>query len=575
MKPLLSSALVTLLISSILSSTFAIQINRSPPYVDLNSDFIKVPNAMVPPGFLLNKRQSPQTPTLPTEASACPWTFDGTTAITGNVCTRSVASGLPNIRAIRFDDAGRLLALVSIPYSQVWLLFPSTDPTLPSYEMNRILLLDAEDLKLTHSINLHNGYLYASSSNSVYRWPYTADLTFLDPTKAQVVVKDMDAYYGRSGHIARTLVFDPTTSDDILYVHIGSASNIDPTSDAARVVRFNLSNNIPTGGFDFIRDGYVWADGLRNGMALAFDTQGRLWEAENGPDDLSRDDLTGNHDPTIGNYHQDSPVEEINLLDGPKTHYGYPWCFTAGNVTGSFVGDGDLLRGKQFAWPKTMNDGVHDDKWCQDLKNNRPPFAHIPAHTAPIDMFFLKKEDGCGLGSFSVPCDVVGNLFITLHGSWNRDVPAGYSFIMIPIDPTTNAISQSKDAIQTILTTKDFIHGSCQQGPTTHLFKSSPNTKTQSHSKTMAELSASTSQRILVQDDSDYIVDGDGDEFVGKPLDPILRRAYPKVLARQMQGSRRRCFRPTGVTVNKNTGTVFISSDNSGEIIEVGFVGGN
>ncbi|KAI8614491.1 hypothetical protein BC830DRAFT_383091 [Chytriomyces sp. MP71] len=400
-------------------------------------------------------------------------------------------------------------------------------------------------------------YLLASSSDAVYAWKYTCDDTKIDVERHQVLVRDINrGSPSKFNHQTRSLSFDPESG--YLYVSIGSVGNVDADSRAARIKRFNIFDDslsahtnssrlrkskkhrsnkvfqiqrrnvedsddegendrpelpVPEGGFDFVSDGELFADGLRNSIAQAWDSRGRLWEANNGPDNLAREDLhdysqksqgaTAKDDP-LGtpvpkDFHNDSPVEEINLLDEQGRFYGYPYCFTSGNVTLSF--DDDPIRGVQWAWQKGGLDGIHDDAWCRNVSNNKPPSAHLPAHTAPIAMTFLKEEDGCGkIKNVSFPCSLTGNLIVTLHGSWNRDIPQGYSVVMIPFEKGLPKPSQAGqfNSFVTLLKARD-LQNKCTNA------------------------NAGT------------------------------------------------CFRPTGVAVSKERGTLLVASDTTGELVEILF----
>ncbi|KAJ3112835.1 hypothetical protein HK098_007938, partial [Nowakowskiella sp. JEL0407] len=167
--------------------------------------------------------------------------------------------------------------------------------------------------------------------------------------------------------------------------------------------------------------GEVWADGLRNAVALGFDYRGRLWEVDNGPDNLQRPDLGVD-------IYNDNPGEEVNLLDGPVgKKFGYPYCFSAGNLTAPF--SVDPIRGTQFAWP-----GIgYNDTWCRDPDNNQPPLATIPAHSSPLQVVFFSDRStgavsgfGCDSGPGAFPCTYANDAFIALHGSWNSRIPKGY-----------------------------------------------------------------------------------------------------------------------------------------------------
>ena len=58
-------------------------------------------------------------------------------------------------------------------------------------------------------------------------------------------------------------------------------------------------------------------------------------------------------------------------------------------------------------------------------ENVDPPAATFQGHSAPLGLRFY---DGT-----SFPADVHGDLFVALHGSWNRSVPVGYKIIRIPV----------------------------------------------------------------------------------------------------------------------------------------------
>ena len=75
--------------------------------------------------------------------------------------------------------------------------------------------------------NIDNGHLYASTTTTVYRWPYAGDRKPLgDP---QTVVTGMPT----GGHVTRTLQFD---TQGRMYVSIGSGSNV-VVGDNGRVAR--------------------------------------------------------------------------------------------------------------------------------------------------------------------------------------------------------------------------------------------------------------------------------------------------------------------------------------------------
>lgn len=137
-------------------------------------------------------------------------------------------------------------------------------------------IVDGTSLELTHGIAFNDGYLYASSASTIYRWPYVpGQFSLIDGTTVETVIISMQT----GGHITRTLIFDAA---GLFYVSIGSDENIDPDSSRARILRFNLAT-LPIQ----FSDGEVIADGVRNTVGLAFNSNNVLFGVDNGPDMVS------------------------------------------------------------------------------------------------------------------------------------------------------------------------------------------------------------------------------------------------------------------------------------------------
>ena len=151
--------------------------------------------------------------------------------------------------------------------------------------------------ELNHGIAVHGGYIFASSPEQVWRWPYTNGQRTALGTPTLVV----DNIYGGSdltslgapgGHKTRTLAIDASGR---LFISIGSFGNVDE-DDSRSLIRYvdglasNASNtSLPV---DF-RLSPIWARGLRNEVGIGLDSAGVLWGVENGADWLSREDLGG------------------------------------------------------------------------------------------------------------------------------------------------------------------------------------------------------------------------------------------------------------------------------------------
>jgi hypothetical protein len=131
--------------------------------------------------------------------------------------------------------------------------------------------------------------------------------------------------------------------------------------------------------------------------------------------------------------HIDNPAEELNYCellltasraihrsltyipvgDPSKSNeqwYGYPTCWTVGDP--SVITDKAFKIGQQFVIsPNT----TFNDASCAE--KSVPPRLSMKAHSAPID------------GKFDPDYK---NLYVSLHGSWNRQPATGYKVIQIP-----------------------------------------------------------------------------------------------------------------------------------------------
>ncbi|CAG8486391.1 11111_t:CDS:2 [Paraglomus brasilianum] len=330
------------------------------------------------------------------------------------------ANGLAGARTLLVDPAGDILVLArDNKAGQIMALWEDA-----SGVVQQSVIVQA-NLDLSHGMAFYQGYLYASSDTTVYRWKYEAAqrTQVANMTTPEIIVHSMNANgHGGApqGHRTRTLALKDTN----LYISVGSDQNVDADSSRSRIRVVDIQT-IPAGGYDFLT-AKVFADGLRNEVGLTFDFYGRLWGVENGADNLARADLGGD-------IHEENPAEELNLFDGPDgTFYGYPFCWTEYNIPGG-LGKG---RGSQWAWPDFMNDGIHTDAWCANVSNNRPPVLALPGHSAPLGITFYDGDNCNATQSFD--CSMKGDAFVAFHGSWDRNVPTGYKVIRIPFTQNTS-----------------------------------------------------------------------------------------------------------------------------------------
>jgi glucose/arabinose dehydrogenase len=177
------------------------------------------------------------------------------------------------------------------------------------------------------------------------------------------------------GHSTRTVLVSP--DGEHLYVSIGSSCNVCVEGDERRatIMRYN-----PDGS-----GGEVYAEGLRNAVGITFRLGAdELWATNNGRDWLG----------------DDQPPETIYVVN-QGDDAGWPRCHAARIVDPDLGEPGD----------------------CEGVAE---PVVEMQAHTAPLGLGFYTGEQ--------FPEEYRGDLFVALHGSWNRTVPVGYRVVRIPIE---------------------------------------------------------------------------------------------------------------------------------------------
>ncbi|MGH2542733.1 MAG: PQQ-dependent sugar dehydrogenase, partial [Ardenticatenaceae bacterium] len=194
----------------------------------------------------------------------------------------------------------------------------------------------------------------------------------LTATMRETVVADLPR---RRVHTTTTVLFGP---DGKLYVARGSTCNVcienDPRLAAVWIYEPDGSN------------GRLFMTGLRNAVGLAVNpATSSIWASNNGRD------LLGN----------DLPPDTVHILkDGADA--GWPRCH-AGDIV-----DPEFGTGRQS---------------CQNVAQ---PVLEIQAHSAALGLTFYDGE--------RFPAEYEGNLFVALHGSWNRVPPTGYKIVRARVE---------------------------------------------------------------------------------------------------------------------------------------------
>ena len=230
--------------------------------------------------------------------------------------------------------------------------------------------------------NLHSPFgmaligedLYIANTDALLRFTYTPGVTSL--STAPEVIAALPS--GKNHHWTKNIL--PSPDKRSLFVTVGSNSNAgecgpDVEQDRAAIHRLDLE----TGKLE------LFAHGLRNPVGLAVEpSTGTLWTVVNERDELGSD--------LVPDYA--TSVREGDFFGWPHTYYG------------------------AHPQPKL------DPRWPDDHPPARSPDYAVGSHTASLDIEFSYNS--------ALPAKWRNGLFVSQHGSWNRQPRAGYRVIYIP-----------------------------------------------------------------------------------------------------------------------------------------------
>lgn len=240
-------------------------------------------------------------------------------------------------------------------------------------------------------------YLYVANVNSIVRIPYrNGDLKAR--AAPETVVAQLSDTSG--GHTTRSLAF--SQDDKTMLLSIGSATNVateigpkppQPLAQWEAKHGLGASWGVETDRatvMAFDPDGKnrrTWATGLRNcvGM-LVYPGTGDVMCTVN-----ERDGLGDNLPP--------------DYLTRVKQggFYGWPWYYIGDNEDPRLAGQRPDLKGKSIV-----------------------PDVLIQSHSAPLGMAVYQAPRGA---KNAFPKEYEGDVFVALHGSWNRGVRTGYKVV--------------------------------------------------------------------------------------------------------------------------------------------------
>ena len=233
-------------------------------------------------------------------------------------------------------------------------------------------------------------YVYVGETGRVVRFPYQAGALHAAGL-AEVVVPSLP----EGGHWTRDVAFSPDGTR--MYVAVGSGSNDDapPAVPLPRLASLEAVSGRgaawgdEAGRADVLvfdpqgRPAGHLANGIRNCVGLAVQPDGTLWCAVNERDGLG-DNL---------------PPDYVTRVQ-PAAFYGWPWFY---------IGD--------HADPR------HPGKHPELAARVALPDVLIQPHSAPLSLTVYPAD-----GAWA---EYRGDLFVALHGSWNRSTRTGYKVVRI------------------------------------------------------------------------------------------------------------------------------------------------
>lgn len=235
-------------------------------------------------------------------------------------------------------------------------------------------------LNSPNGVAFNDGNLYVATISTILRFDNIESSLSKPPAPVTVY----DKFPTDKHHGWKFIAFGP---DGKLYVPVGAPCNICESKNPvyASITRMNKD------GSDF----EIYAKGIRNTVGFAWHPETKnLWFTDNGRDMLG----------------ENVPEDELNTAPKAGMHFGYPYCH-----------QGDILD-PEFGKGKNCNDYV-------------APVELLGPHVASLGMRFYSGN--------KFPSIYKNQIFIALHGSWNRSEAIGYKVLNVNTDSSGKAINKS------------------------------------------------------------------------------------------------------------------------------------
>ena len=220
-------------------------------------------------------------------------------------------------------------------------------------------------LNAPNGIAFKDGTLYVAERHRITAYAGIED-RLANPPEARVVIDNLDPQQ-QPGHFWKFLAMGP---DGKLYYNVGAPNNIVmPAYYQATINRVDPKSGVME----------VYARGVRNSVGFDWDPRTKeLWFTNHARDWVS----------------DDMPHDTLHRAAKKGMDFGYPFCHQ-----GDFL-DPEFGKGRA----------------CSEFD---APAAKLGAHIAPLGMRFYT-------GSM-FPAEYRDNIFIAMHGSWNRTSKQGYN----------------------------------------------------------------------------------------------------------------------------------------------------
>ena len=314
---------------------------------------------------------------------------------------RLFATGLSNPRIVRVAPNGDIF-IAETAANRIRVLRAVDGADTPSE--NRIF---ADDLDRPFGIAFyppgnHPQWIYVANNNSVVRFPYRSGELKASGT-AQVVVPHLTDSHG--GHSTRDLAF--SLDGKRMFISVGSGSNV--AEGMSKKTPIDISRweaehgkgaawDAETNRADILvtdPEGHeplhTFATGIRNGAGIAVDPNtGELWASTNERDGLG-----------------DNLVPDYITRVKAGGFYGWPWFYTGGHEDPRHASERSDLAGLSIV-----------------------PDVLLQSHSAPLEMCFYTATTGAA----AFPAEYRGDVFVALHGSWNRNSRTGYKVVRVHLD---------------------------------------------------------------------------------------------------------------------------------------------